>query len=67
MSVWAANRQLLGPAELAVMFHQLARVADPAQISLKALEMSKVRVISCTLILTCKCKQRRTVSPPALT
>jgi hypothetical protein len=42
VSVWAANRQLLGPAELAVMFHQLARVADPAKISLKALEMSKV-------------------------
>jgi len=43
VSVWAANRQLLGPAELAVMFHQLARVADPSKISLKALEMSKVR------------------------
>jgi hypothetical protein len=42
VSVWAANRQLLGPAEVAVMFHQLARVADPAKLSLKGMEMSKV-------------------------
>ncbi|KIZ05351.1 hypothetical protein MNEG_2613, partial [Monoraphidium neglectum] len=41
VSVWAANRQLLGPAEVAVMFHQLARVADPAKLSLKGMEMSK--------------------------
>jgi hypothetical protein len=47
VSVWAANRQLLGPTEVAVMFHQLARVADPSRISLKALEMSRVGLLGC--------------------
>lgn len=42
VAVWAANRQLLGPAELAVMFHQLARVADPSTLSVRSLDMSKV-------------------------
>lgn len=41
--MWAANRQLLGPAELAVMFHQLARVADAPNLSLKALDTARVR------------------------
>lgn len=53
VAAWAANRQLLGPAEVAVMFHQLARVADPTRLSVKSLEMSKVGGVRSACVWAC--------------